>query len=127
MEEEQKTNNGGRVQTNSIWIGLIFIIGGIVVLLNQFDLLPFELNWWALFIMIPAGGFLMGAYNGFRAHRNLFAMDVMFPALIGLFLAVLSFSLLVGTAWDINLWSLFWPIILILIGLGMIFGRSQKE
>jgi hypothetical protein len=126
MEESHKTNKESKNQSPNFWIGLIFIFGGVAVLLNQLGLLPFELNWWALFIMMPAVGFLSGAYNRFRANDNLFTMEVAFPALIGLFLTALSFSLLVGAAWNFD-WSLFWPIIIILIGLGMIFGRSQRE
>jgi hypothetical protein len=126
MEEPQEKNNRNRKQSPSLWMGLIFIFGGVAVLLNQLNLLPFELNWWALFIMMPAAGFLSGAYNRFRSSNNLFSMDVAFPALMGLFMIALSFSLLVGAAWNIN-WSLFWPFIIILIGLGMIFGRSRKE
>ena len=124
MEEPEKTNKENGKRSSSLWIGLIFVFGGIAVLLNQFGILPFELNWWALFIMMPAAGFLSGAYNRFRSHGNAFSMDVAFTALIGLFLVALSFSLLVGAAWNIN-WSLFWPMIIILIGLGMIFGRSR--
>ena len=126
MEENHKTNNGNTKQSSNLWMGLIFIFGGIAALLNQLGLLSFELNWWALFIMMPAAGFLSGAYNRFRANENLFSMDVAFPALIGLFLVGLSISLLVDVAWNIN-WSLIWPFIIILIGLGMIFGRSRKE
>ena len=126
MEENHETSKSNQKQSSNLWMGLIFIFGGIAVLLNQLGLLPFELNWWALFIMMPAAGFLSGAYNRFRSHGNLFSMDVAFTALIGLFMVGLSISLLVGAAWNIN-WSLFWPFIIILIGLGMIFGRSQKE
>jgi hypothetical protein len=126
MEETHDTNEDSRKHSSNLWTGLIFIFGGIAVLLNQLGLLPFELNWWALFIMMPAAGFFSGAYNRFRSHNNLFSMDVAFPALMGLFLTALSFSLLVGAAWNFN-WSLLWPIIIILIGLGMIFGRSRKE
>ena len=124
--EEHKTNNSNDKRSSSLWIGLIFIFGGIAVLLNQLNLLPFELNWWALFIMLPAAGFLSRAYNRFRSNEYLFSMDAAIPALIGLFLVTLSFSLLVGAAWNIN-WSLFWPVIIILIGLGMIFGRARRE
>ena len=124
MGEHDKTNNQNRKQSSSLWIGLIFIFGGVAVLLNQLGLLPFELNWWALFIMMPAAGFLNRAYYRFRSNDNLFSTDVAFTALIGLFLVALSLSLLVGAAWNIN-WSLFWPFIIILIGLGMIFGRSR--
>jgi len=105
-------------------MGLIFIFGGIAVLLNQFDLLPFELNWWALFIMLPAVGFLSRAYNRFRSGGDVFSMDIAMTALIGLIMAALSFSLLVGAAWNFN-WSLLWPMIIILIGLSMIFGHSR--
>ena len=125
MNEIHETDKNSKKQSSNLWLGLIFVFGGIVLILNQLDLLPFELNWWALFIMLPAGGFLNGAYNRFRSHGNLLSMDVAFSALVGLFLIGLSFSLLVGAAWNIN-WSLFWPVIIILIGLGMIFGHSQK-
>jgi len=126
MEENNKTTNGNRGSSSNIWIGLIFIGGGAIVLLNQTGLLSFELNWWALFILFPAFGSFSGAYNRYRATNNLFDMSVMMPALIGLFMVALMFNLLIGNGWNFN-WSLYWPIILILIGLGMIFGRSQKE
>ena len=125
MEENNKTNNGGIKKSSSLWIGLVFIGGGAIVLLNQTGLLSFELNWWALFILFPAFGSFSGAYNRYRATNNLFDMSVMIPALIGLFMVALAFNLLIGNGWNFN-WSLFWPIILILIGLGMIFGRSRK-
>ena len=125
MEEPEQTNNNWKRSSN-LWMGLIFIFGGIAVLLNQFDLLPFELNWWALFILLPAVGFLSRAYNRFRSGGDVFSMDIAMTALIGLIMAALSFSLLVGGAWNFN-WSLLWPMIIILIGLSMIFGRSRMR
>ena len=125
MEESPTTNKENKKQSPNLWLGLIFVFGGIALILNQLNILPFELNWWALFIMLPAAGMLNGAYNRFRSHGNAFSMDVAFTALIGFFLVALSFSLLVDASWNIN-WSLFWPAIIILIGLGMIFGRSQS-
>ncbi|MDX1378904.1 MAG: hypothetical protein R3307_08650 [Anaerolineales bacterium] len=121
--EEKRSNRGN---PSSIWIGLAFIGVGAIVLLNQSGILSFELNWWALFILFPAFGAFSGAYARYRAENNLFDMGVMIPALIGVFMVGLSFSLLLGNGWNIN-WSLYWPVILILIGLGMIFGRSRRE
>jgi len=125
MEESHETNKGNKNQSPNLWLGLIFVFGGIALVLNQLNLLPFELNWWALFILLPAAGMLNGAYKRFQSHGNAFSTDVAFTALIGFFLVALSFSMLVGASWNIN-WSLFWPAIIILIGLGMIFGRSQR-
>jgi len=123
--EENNTNNSYRGPSSNIWIGLAFIGGGAIVLLNQMGVLSFELNWWALFILFPAFGALSGAYNRYRATNDLFSMGVMMPALIGLFMVALAFSFLFGGLWSIN-WNLYWPLILIIIGLSMIFGRSRK-
>jgi hypothetical protein len=53
-------------------------------------------------------------------------MGVMIPALVGLFMLLLSVSLLVGNAIDLNL-STYWPIILIVLGLGLIMGRLRRS
>ena len=124
MEESHETKQEDKKQSSNLWLGLIFVFGGIALIINQLNWLPFELNWWALFIMLPAAGMLNGAYNRFRANDNLFTTDVGITALIGLFMVGLSFSLLVGTSWNLN-WSLLWPAVIIIIGLGMIFGRSR--
>lgn len=124
--EENKSNNVNRGPSSNLWIGLAFIAGGAIVLLNQSGLLSFELNWWAFFILIPAIGSFSSAYNRYRATNNLFDMSVMMPALIGLIMIGLMFNLLGGNGWNLN-WNLLFPIMLIIIGLGMIFGRSRKE
>ena len=123
------TNNNDKRNwgpSSNLWIGLAFIAGGALVLLNQTGLLSFEFNWWALFILFPAVGSFGSAYNRYRATNNLFDMSVMMPALIGLFMIGLMFNLLSGNGWNFN-WNLYWPLILIIIGLGMIFGRSRTE
>lgn len=123
---ETKENNNNKGFSSNLWIGLIFIIGGAIVLLNQMDILSFELNWWALFILFPAFGALTGAYNRYRSTNDLFEMGVMIPTLVGLFMLLLSVSLLLGDAINMNL-RVYWPIILIILGLGMIFGRGRRS
>jgi len=122
-------NNSGEINrwlSSNLWIGLAFIAGGVMVLLNQSGLLSLEMNWWAFFIVIPAIGSFSNAYKRYRATNNPFDMGVMLPALIGLFMIGLMFNLLSGNGWNFN-WNLFWPLMFIMIGLGMIFGRSRTE
>ena len=124
--EENKSISSGTNQPSNIWIGLVFIFGGAVILLNQLNILPFELNWWALLVLFPAFGTLTCAYNRYRSTNDLFEMGVMIPALVGLFMLLLSVSLLVGDAIDLNL-RVYWPIILLVLGLGLIIGRGRRS
>jgi hypothetical protein len=124
--EENKSISSGTDQPSNIWIGLVLIFGGAMILLNQLNILPFELNWWALLILFPAFGTLTGAYNRYRSTNDVFEMGVMIPALVGLFMLLLSVSLLVGDAIHLNL-KVYWPIILIILGLGLIIGRRRRS
>jgi len=124
--EENKSISSGTNRPSNIWIGLILIFGGAVILLNQLDILPFELNWWAFLILFPAFGTLASAYNRYHSMNDLFEMSVMIPALVGLFMLLMSVSLLVSDAIDLNL-RVYWPIILIILGLGLIIGRGRRS
>lgn len=130
MEKKMNTNNNmdkrNWATSSNLWIGLAFIAGGVVVLLNQSGVLSIKFNWWAFFIVIPAIGSLHNAYRRYRATNNLFDMGVMIPALMGLFMIGLMYNLLSGNGWNFN-WNLLWPAMFIIIGLGMIFGRSRRE
>lgn len=109
----------------TIWIGIVFIFGGAVILLNQLNVLPFVLNWWALLILIPSFGALASAYNRYRSGNDVFEQGVMIPALVGLFMLVLSVSLLIDDVIDLNLRT-YWPVILIVLGVGLIIGRLRR-
>ena len=124
--EENKSIGSGTNQPSTIWIGLVLILGGAMILLNQLNILPFELNWWALFSLFPAFGALTGAYNRYRSTRDVFEMGVMIPALVGLFMLLLSVSLLVSDAIDLNLRA-YWPIILVVLGLGLMIGHRRRS
>jgi len=123
MENRQQKSGDGRT-TNNMWIGVIFILGGILVLLNQYDLLPVELNWWALFMLFPAVGVFSGAYNRYRSEGSMFSMGVMVPGLIGLFIVGFAFIMLFNVSF--NIWNLLWPLMMIVIGLGMVLNRSRR-
>jgi hypothetical protein len=124
--DENKSISSGTNQPSNIWIGLVLIFGGAIILLNQLNILPFELNWWAFLILFPAFGTLTSAYNRYRSTNDVFEMGVMVPALVGLFMLLLSVSLLVGDAINLNL-RVYWPIILIILGLGLIIGRMRRS
>jgi len=124
--EQNKSISSGTNQPSNIWIGLVLIFGGAVILLNQLEILPFVLNWWAILILFPAIGALISAYNRYRSTNDLFEMGVMIPALVGLFMLLLFVSLLLSDAIDLNLRT-YWPIILIVLGLGLIIGRMRRS
>jgi hypothetical protein len=124
--EANKSISCGTNQPSNLWIGLAFIIGGAVILLDQLKILPFELNWWALLILFPAFGTLSSAYHRYRSTKDVFEMGVMIPGLVGLFMLLLCVSLLFGDAIDLNL-KVYWPIILIVLGLGLIIGRLRRS
>lgn len=98
--------------------GLILIGIGTLFLLSQ--LTGFYIhNWWALFILIPAMCKLNEAWQGYRANGRL--DEGTRGALIGgtLLAMVASFFLFSLS------WSLFWPLVLILFGIGALLnGRS---
>ena len=124
--EEHKSISSCTNQPSNIWIGLVLILAGAVVLLNQLNILPFELNWWALLILFPAFGTLARAYNRYRSTNDLFEMGVMIPALVGLFMLLMAVSLIAGDAINLNL-RVYWPILLIVLGLGLIIGRGRRS
>jgi hypothetical protein len=124
--KENKSIRSSTNQPSNLWMGLVLIFGGAVVLLSQLNILPFEMNWWALLILFPAFGILNSAYNCYRSTKDLFDMGVMLPALVGLFMLLLAVSMLFGSAIDLNLRA-YWPILLIVLGLGLIIGRGRRS
>ena len=124
--ETNKSIHRGANPPSPIWIGLVLILAGAVILLNQLNTLPFELNWWALFILFPAFGTLARAYRRYRSTNDMFEQGVMIPALVGLFMLFLFVSLFAGDAIHLNL-KVYWPIILIVLGVGLILGRLRRS
>lgn len=97
--------------SSSEWVwGLVLIGIGVFLLTRPLGWALFQ-NWWALFILVPAGMRIVGAFRGGRANMQ---------ALIGgLFMATIGVIFLFGLSW-----SLFWPVILILLGIQAIWGAK---
>jgi hypothetical protein len=108
-------------RTYQAWIpGLVVIFIGVVFLLrNMFD---FRLdNWWAAFILIPALGNLLGAYERYRSTGRLdgSARSHLFW---GVFFVILAGAFFLGLDW-----GMLWPAFMIIAGLGILLGAFGRR
>ena len=121
--------NGGedrdrrRYRMDGAWVGALVLIGiGVVFLLRNIGY-PLPEHWWAFFLLIPAIGALATAWNAYRQHRTFDG-----PVIGSLFAA----AILIGLALifllnvDIN-WNLLWPVVLILLGLGILLRSVRRR
>lgn len=105
--------------TKQNWFpGVALIFVGVIFLLRQ--LTGFDLkNWWALFILFPAGINLYSAYQIYRSHG--FSQDARAHLFWGAFLVLLASVFLAGLDFEI-----IWPVFLILAGVGFLSGAFGK-
>ncbi len=103
--EKEKLETGNcdrRGNRGNITGGLVLITIGVIFLLSQMTGFYIN-NWWALFILIPAVFKLNEAWQGYQSNGRF--TDETRNALFG--------------------WHLFWPLVLIMIGVGALLnGRS---
>jgi hypothetical protein len=105
------------------WIAAaVLIVVGVVFLIKNLGWSDWSFdNWWALFILIPAVGSFGNAWSSYvSAGRRLNAAtgrSVMFGLLFVAITVIFLFD-----AWDKA-----WPVILIIIGLGMVFGWRRAQ
>ena len=103
-------------------VAVVLIIVGIVLLVENVsgrsDLLH---NWWALFILIPAIGSLAGAWREYVDAGRRFGPGVVRPLTIGLVLIAATVIFL------LDAWGEAWPVLLIIIGLGMAFSWRRRR
>lgn len=104
-------------KVNTVIIGILFIIVGVIVGLNSFGITNINIffsGWWTLFIIIPA-------INGIISD------DEKLGSIIWLIVGII---LLLGCqdmiSFDI-IWKLMLPLILVFIGLSIMFGSKDKK
>lgn len=104
-------------KVNTVIIGILFIIVGVIIGLNSFGITNINIffsGWWTLFIIIPA-------INGIISD------DEKLGSIIWLIVGVV---LLLGCqdmiSFDI-IWKLMLPLILVFIGLSIMFGSKDKK
>lgn len=99
------------MKRTNILLGIVLIVIGIILLLKAFGVANINIffnGWWTLFIIIPA---LIGLLNDKDKTGDIIAL------VIGVLLLLAARGLI---SFDI-LWKVFFPAVLILIGLSIIF------
>jgi len=92
-----------------IW-GLIFIVGGVILIAPQMGLLGPRYNWWALFIFIPALASLGGGCAELQRSGK-FGSAV--RAGLGGGLVILTVGLILLLGMD---WTIWWPLLVLVVG-----------
>jgi hypothetical protein len=96
------------------WIGgVILILLGVVFLLRNMGL-PFLTNWWALFILIPAFGAYVAAWDIYQDNGRL-TRSATSSLTVGILLTGLALVFLFNVAL-----GQYWPVLLILGGLALL-------
>lgn len=114
-EDERGAFSGGRRKNNNWVAGVVLIAIGLIFLLSNVTNFHLD-NWWALFILIPAVSNFGNAWNKFREHGTL-SRSVRGSLTSGLIIT------LVASIFLFNLdWGLFWPVIIIIIGVSALLG-----
>ena len=103
-------------------VGLAIIAVGLVFLGRNFGMdLPLPERWWAIFILIPAAASLVSAARFYRVDGR-FSSRVAGSATGGVLM------LAVATILFLNLsWSMFWPVLVIIVGLGIVARGTARR
>lgn len=114
---ERMARRAARREGRASWAGpplaaIILIVIGAGLLMQNFGFNLPE-RWWALLLLLPAIGSLVTAIRSYRAEGG--TPDVI-GALVGaIIFTALAFALFLGLDWGI-----FWPVILIALGVGLL-------
>ena len=114
---ERAERRAARYAGGGAWLaGAALILLGVIFMLQNMGALQLH-NWWALFILLPALGSFATAYGAYRTNGgrlNVTARGSIIGGLI--FTAIAAFFL-----FDLES-NLFWPVLLILAGVGMLIN-----
>ncbi len=111
---EERRQRLARRGSGWFW-GLILVILGLIFLLQNlgYNIL---VNWWALFILIPAFWLFAGAWYIYRENGRLTRGSTS-SFVLGALLTVLAFIFLFNLAL-----GMYWPVVLIIGGLGLVIS-----
>lgn len=104
-----------------IWAALILIGIGAILLLQQFGV-TVPNAWWALLLLVPAVAALFAAWRSYdREGRVTMASAGPFAGAVALVMVTLAFV----AGISIN-WNLIGPIVLVLLGVGLLLRRRPR-
>lgn len=109
--------DAGRGQSGAFIGGFVLIAVGVIFLIQQLGV-DLPNNWWALFILIPAAGAFARGFSAYRANGNRLDSAAVTAFAGALLFVTLTVIFLTGADW-----SVVWPILVIIIGLGVL-GRG---
>ena len=113
--EERIAARGGR--SGSAWVlGGILIVVGILLMLQNLNLFYLQ-NWWALFILIPAVGSFAAAWRIYQNAGGHLTAPARSSLIGGLILTMVTAIFL----FNLN-WTILGPILIILIGIGILIN-----
>lgn len=98
--------------------GVLLVVLGLVLLGQNFGL-EMPDRWWALLLLIPAIASLVGAIRVYREGGG--GNEALFGIIGAAIFTILALALFFGVDWGI-----FWPLVLVLIGAGLIFRSWQR-
>jgi hypothetical protein len=100
----------------SLVVGLILIVLGVVFFLQQSGYLALTENWWAAFIYVGAVACFANAWRAYRSS------DAFGPQATGSLTWGLVLTVVGSIFWFNLLWDVWWPAILIAVGVGIVAG-----
>lgn len=122
-EDEQENYNDDNGHDHSydggMIAGVVFIMAGIGFLLGRSFGVGFD-NWWALFILIPAFTSFGRAWQGYQ-HKGQLDQGSSGALMGGMFMLLIASIFLFGLSW-----SLLWPVVLIMIGVGALLQSRVR-
>jgi hypothetical protein len=127
MSQEQSPNPQQDDGTPARRTAPAWVIGGVLILVGIIFIVKnvsgFELhNWWALFILIPALGSLVTAFQMWERNDRRFTAASRGPLLGGLVLLAVTAVFLFNIDW-----GKVWPLFLIIIGLGVLASAFERK
>jgi hypothetical protein len=122
QEQTPEPRHDGPLSPRPAWIvGGVLILLGVIFIVRNIAGLSLG-NWWALFILIPALGSLVTAFQMYERNGRHFSSASRGPLVGGLVLLAITAIFLFHLDW-----AKVWPLILILVGLGLLLTALERR